>query len=182
MNNNKWIIPILLAAALAAGSISGCGSTPSGQGVQIIEDMNDAQFNKLKLYLGLGVKITATRLLDEKQITKEELQQAKMALVTLKSKPVIDGAASFIQKSLLEAGLKKPEIELLLVVVEQEILLRGPIGWIDEETGGLKLSDRTKQLLDVVISALDAAGTVTYTEVQEANTLEAELNGKIINR
>jgi hypothetical protein len=180
MERKHWIGPAILALALMGGAISGCVSTGDGHGVQAIEQMSELDFSKWKLYLTLGTKIGANRLLAEGAVTAEELEIAATALETLRDQTVVPGATSLIQPALREAGLTNDEVELLLLIVEQELLSRGALEWVNPETGLFELSPRTKDLLTVVAGALRSATSVTSEEVESGQQLEAEFQGQII--
>lgn len=170
MKRKNLFGPAVLALVLAGGAISGCVSTDDGQGVAAIESMSDLEFSKWKVYVSLGVKIGANRLLDEGQVTEEELNTAADVLETVRDQPLFPGATSIIMPALKDAGLTNDEVELLLFIVEQELLSRGALDWVGED-GLVALSPRTKELLTAVASALRAADVVTASEAQYAETL-----------
>jgi len=181
MERKKWIAPTILVLALAGGALSGCVLTGDGeQGVEFIEGMTDLEFSKWKIYIQLGVKVGANRMLEEGTVTEEELDIAAAALEAVRDEPIIPGAASLIMPALAEAGLTNDEVQLLLLIVEQELLSRGALEWVDPETGVISLSPRTKELLTVVADSLRAAELLTDEEFEQGLVLEAEYNGKII--
>jgi len=177
----KWIGSLALIAVLAAAPLSGgCVSSGNGQGVQTIEQMSELDFNKWKLYIQLGVKIGANRALAEGTVTVKELEIAATAIETVRDQSGIPGTQSFIKDALKKAGFKNDEIELLLVIVEQELIARGALGWLNPTTGVVEWSPRTKDLLTLVAGSLRAATTVTEQEVNQGTGLEAQFQAKLL--
>ena len=177
----KWITPLALVAVLGAASLSGCVSTDGGKGVQALEQMSELDYNKWKLYIQLGVKIGANRLLEEGTVTAGQLEIAATALETVRDQTGIPGTKSFVKDALADAGLNNDEIELLLVIVEQELIARGALDWINPETGVIEWSPRTKDLLTLVAGSLRSAATVTEQEKSQGTQLEAEFKGNIVS-
>jgi len=177
---NKLIAPLVLIVALGSASLVGCVSTGGGNGIQAIEQMSDLDFNKWKLYLQLGVKIGANRLIDEGAVSAEEVELTATVLETLRDQSVVPGGKSFIKDALEKSGLTNDEIELLLVIVEQELISRGALDWLDPTTGLVAWSPRTKDILTIVAQALRSTAVVTVEEVEEAQRLEAQYNGKLL--
>ena len=175
MDKKKLIAPITLALVLGIGAISGCVSTGEGQGIEMLEEMTDLEYSKWKMYLQLGVKIGANRLLEEGLVTAEDLELAAVALETLRDQNFMPGVESAVSQALADAGMTNDEVTFLLVVMEQELKARGALDWINPETGILELSPRTKELLTVIANALRAAGTVTSGEVVEHKLLSDEV-------
>ena len=66
------------------------------------------------------------------------------------------------------------------MIVEQELISRGALDWINPETGLIEWSPRTKEMLTIVANALRSAATVTNDEVEQGKQLEAQFNGKIL--
>lgn len=180
MSKKKWIAPLVLAIMLGGASLSGCVSTDGGKGIQALEQMSELDFSKWKLYIQLGVKIGANRLLEEQAVSAEDLELAATAIETARDQTAVPGTKSFIKDALAEAGLKNDEIELLLVIVEQELIARGALDWINPETGLVEWSPRTKEMLTIVANALRSATAVTAVEVEQGKQLEAQFNGKIL--
>ena len=165
---NKFILPIFLALPLLAISCTSTGSiTP-------IEEMTENDYAKWRLYLQLGVKIGANRLLQEEIATEEEMTLAANALEALRDQSIASGATSLIEPALRNAGLNNDEVVFILLVVEQELLSRGALEWINQSTGMLELSPRTKELLTVVAEALRSAIIVTPAEASQANQMNAD--------
>lgn len=159
MKKKKWLTSAMLVLVLAGGSISGCTSTNGSgeQSIEALEAMTDLEFNKWKLYVQLGVKIGANRLLAEEIATESELELAATVLETLRDQTIIPGTTSAISGALESAGLTNDEVQLLLLIVEQELVSRGALDWISPETGTIALSPRTKELLTVLAEALRTA-------------------------
>lgn len=175
----KWIIPLALVAAVGVASLSGCAGPGGTQGVQALEEMSDLQFSKWKMYVQLGVKIAANRLLSEGVVSVQDLELAATALETVRDQSGIPGTKTFIQDALKDVGLTNDELELVLVLVEQELLSRGVLDWINPETGVVEWSPRTKDLLTTVASSLRSAATVTPQEAEQGAVLREEFNGKL---
>ena len=174
MRKKKWIAPLILALALAGGSISGCVTTDSGeQGIEALEGMSEYQYGKWKLYIQLGVKIGANELLEDEIVTEEELDLAASALEMIMSQPVTVGATTLVGPALEEVGLNSDEIELLLLIVEQELLSRGAMDWMSSN-GTVALSPRTVEILTLVADALRAASVITEEEMQQGMMLQEE--------
>lgn len=173
MNRKQIIGPVILALLIGIGAMSGCVSTDDGeQGVEALESMSDAEFNKWQLYITLGTKIGANQLLEGDLVTEEELAIAATTIETVRDQSVVPGATSFIVPALQDAGLNNDEIELLMLIVEQELLARGALDWVDPDTGVVDFSPRTQEILTSVANALRAASVVTDEEVQQGMTLE----------
>ena len=179
--NKKWIGPMIIALALAGGGISGCLTTGDGsQGIEVIEGMTDAQFTNWKLYIQLGIKVGTNRMVQEGMVTQEDLNLAALTLEAVRDQPITPGATAIIAPALEEAGLTGPEVELLVAILEQELLSRGALDWIDPETGLIAFSPRTKELLTAVAAGLRSTDELTDSELEEGKALEAEYNGKLI--
>ena len=182
MDMKKWIAPLALIAVLGAASLSGCASTDGGKGVQALEQMSELDYNKWKLYIQLGVKIGANRLLQEGTVSVQDLSIAATAIETVRDQTGVPGTKSFIQDALKDAGLTNDEVELLLVIVEQELLARGALDWLNPETGVVEWSPRTKDLLTLVAGSLRTATTAPQAdEVRQGQQLEQQFNGKLIS-
>jgi hypothetical protein len=92
----KKFVPILLMLALFSGAISGCMSTSDGeQGIEALEAMTDVEYNKWKLYLQLGTKIGANRLLASETVTEGELELVATTLETVRDQSIVPGTTSF---------------------------------------------------------------------------------------
>jgi len=180
MNRSKYIGPAVLALILAGGALSGCASTDSGQGIEAIEQMSELDYNRWSLYVQLGVKIGANRLLEEGVVTEDELEITAVALETIRDQDFVPAGSSLVQTALQDVGLTSDEIELLLLIVEQELTARGALDWVNPDTGMVELSDRTEALLTMVADALRSATLVTDTESEQGQVLEAEFQGKLI--
>ena len=173
MDRKKLVGPMILALLLGIGlttaSLSGCVSVGGGQGVELIENMSEASFTNLRLYVSLTTKVTASRLIAENLVSAEDVSKAVQAIDIALTSPVIPGASSILKPALEEVGLTGSEIELLLLIVERELLDRGAL-----QVGVVELSPRTKELLQVISAALHAAvnEVVTPEELQELSELE----------
>lgn len=185
LDKKKLIMPAVLAVVLgigvATGSLSGCVATGNGQGVEALESMSETEFAKWRLYISLTTKIASSRLISNGLVKAEDVALAAEALKLLREQPIVEGGTSLIKPVLEDVGLGGSEIELLLLVVEQELLSRGALDYIDPETGLVALSPRTKDVLAVVENSLRAATEeVTQEESQQAQQLETEFRGEIL--
>ncbi len=179
MERKKWIGAAVLALALGVGgALSGCTMLGTGEGgVQAIEEMSELEWSRWKLYIQLGTKIGANRLLAEDLVSEDDLAIAATVLDTLRDQTVVPGATSLIAPALVEAGLTNDEVQLLLLIVEQELLSRGALEWLDPDTGLLALSPRTKELLTLVADALRSASAVSQTELSQGADMDADFSG-----
>jgi hypothetical protein len=182
IERKKLIVPAVLALVLGLGvaisSLSGCVSTGSGQGIELIENMSEASFLKWRLYISLTTKVVASRLADEGLVSREELGLAAQALKLVRDGEVPPdlSVGSLLKPALEKVGLKDSEIELALLVIEQELLQRVPL-IVDPGTGLVQLSDRTKSVLSEMANSLEAAAVqpATPAESKQAAQLQAEL-------
>jgi hypothetical protein len=161
----KSLLIVLAAGLLCMPVISGCATTGDDQGIELIEDMSEAEYAKWQLYVSLGTKIGASRLLEEGIVTATELELAADVIDALQDSVVSAGATSFIVPALQKAGLTSDEIQFVLLVAEQELLSRGALaGVVDPLTGTVSLSPRTKEMLHIIAESLRSA--VKPTEEQ----------------
>lgn len=170
--NNK-MIAVLIMAGVLLGSTIAC-TTTNGNGLKPLEQMSDLDYSKWKLYIQLGVKIGANRLLQEKVVTHDQLYIAAAAIDGVKGEPVAGGAKSLIVPALHKAGFSNDEVEFVLAVAEQELLAHGALNWINPQTNVLELSPRTKEMLGVIADSLRTAGTVTQEEQTNAAHMKAD--------
>lgn len=183
MEKRNWL-PLVLVGVLLAGTpaISGCVTTGDGdQGVKFIEEMSDAEYAKWQLYVSLGVKIGASRLLDEGAVSEEELDLAADAIELAKDSAIVAGATSLIGPALEDVGLTNDEITLVLLIAEQELLAHGALeDYIDPETGLLALSPRTKEMLQIIADSLRSATALTEEEALQGAELEADFGAGLV--
>ena len=175
MGRKKWITIGVLAAVLSAGAVSGCLATGDG-GIQAIEQMSDSDYAKWRLYVTLGVKIGANRLLGEGMVSVDELELIASTLEALRDQSFMQGGQSFILPALREAGLTNDEITLVMLILEQELLEHGALSWIDSDTGLIALSPRTKEVLTDVVVALRSAAVITPAEGKQAMKMNADFS------
>lgn len=147
-----------------------CSTLADGtHGVKPLELMTDMEFNKWKLYIELTTRVGATRLMEQGAISPAELTMAANAIDNIKNQPVDAAAGALIVPALQNAGFTNDEAMLVLLIVEQELLARGALRWINPDTGQLDLSPRTEEVLHVVATALlSVAGAVS--EVYQTTT------------
>lgn len=168
---NLFIV-LVSCIALSSGLVS-CATT-NGNGVKPLEEMTELEYSKWKLYIQLGVKIGANRLLQEGIVTQDQLGIAAAAIDGIQGEPVTGGIKSLIVPALRKAGFENDEVEFILLIAEQELLARGALDWLNPETNILELSPRTKEVLTIVANALRTAGTVTPTEKTQASSMNAD--------
>jgi hypothetical protein len=183
MERRNIVAPAILAAILLGGaSISGCVSTSTGQGIEAIETMTDADYQRFVLYLQLGIKISANRALAEELVTVEDLELAAEALVLIRDGSVVSVAGEgLIAAGLTEVGLTNDEIFLLLEILELELQQRGGLDLTDPVTGQIMLTSRTEDLLTIIADTLlESTQPVTEQEIEEGMTLQEEFNGQLI--
>lgn len=176
----KKLAILVLGLVCAFGTMQGCSSTGEGQGIQALEQMPEVDYSKWKLYIQLGVKISANRLLREGSVTAKELELVATAIETARDQTVIPGATGIIKPALDKIGFTNDEVELVLMVAEQELLSRGALNWINPTTGVVDLSPRTKDILTVVASSLRAATKVTEEEHQQNAQLQDQFGYRFV--
>jgi len=172
----KMIAMLVLVGALLVGSSIACISSGNGSGVKPLEQMTELEYSKWKLYIQLGVKISANRLLEEGVVTHDQLNIAAGVIDGIKGEPVTGGAKSLIVPALRKAGFHNDEIEFILVVAEQELIARGALDWLNPETNIIELSPRSKEMLTVVADALRTAGVVTEQEKAQSSQMKADFS------
>jgi len=151
-------------------ALSGCVSTGGEQGLETLETMTEADYQRLKLYSTLGVKIAANRLVQEGTVSAADLTLAADLLDSIKSTPAMGGAELLIEDLLADSGLTSTEVEALLQIVVFELQARGVFDNLG--IGGLvELSPRTEDFIDSMIDAVRSAGTVSQEELQEAHAM-----------
>lgn len=173
---NRFLTTLCLLACLGCGTyaISVACTTTGGNGVKPLEEMTELEYSKWKLYIQLGVKIGANRLLQEGIVSTGQLNVAAGAIEAIKGEPVVGGAKSLIIPALRNAGFNNDEVEFILLVAEQELLARGALEWLNPETNVFELSPRTQEVLDIIAAALRSAGTVTPAEQDQAHQMNAD--------
>lgn len=168
---NKQIFAILgILSVIAIGSCIACQSNGS---IKPLEEMTELEYSKWKLYIQLGVKIGANRLLKEQVVTTGELGTAAAVIDGIKGEPVTGGIKSLIMPALAKAGFQNDEVEFVLLIAEQELLARGALDWINPETNVLELSPRTVEVLGIISASLRSASVVTEEEASSAAELNA---------
>jgi hypothetical protein len=169
----------LLAGALVLGGLivaSGCLSTNADGEVVLesLEEMSELEFSRTSQYIYLGTKIGASRLIESGELSAGTAEAVADVLEGLIGEPVLEFAGGFITDLVAEqVELTGDELMLLLLIVEQELLTRGGATWVDEETGEVRLTERTEDVLLLVADALrSAAGGVTPEEEGQHAALE----------
>jgi len=171
--SKNLICVLAIASVLSLGSIVSCTSTGNGDGIKPLEQMTELEYSKWKLYIQLGVKIGANRLIEEGVVTTQQLGIAAAAIDGLRDQAVTGGAKSLIVPALEKAGFKNDEVQFILLIAEQELIARGALDWINPQTNLLELSPRTKEMLGIIADALRSAGTVTPSEQTRASQMNA---------
>lgn len=166
----KMMIVLALAGVLSTGFVS-CTSTG---GVKPLEQMSELEYSKWKVYIQLGVKIGANRLVQEGVVTTEQLGIAAAAIDGIKGEPIAGGAKSLIVPALRKAGFNNDEVEFVLLIAEQELIARGALDWVNPVTNVFELSPRTLEVLGIIANSLRTAGTVTAEEQTQAQQMKAD--------
>lgn len=161
----------LVALPIAPIALSGCATTPGGeQGLETLENMSEADYNRLKLYSTLGVKIAAHRLVEEGTVSADDLTLAADVLDAVKSTPITGGAELLVEQLLADSGLTSTEIEALIQIVAFELQARGVFDNLDED-GLIRLTPRTEDFVDSLIGAVRSAASVSEEEFAEADAM-----------
>jgi hypothetical protein len=168
---NKLSVILAFVAVLGIG-FTGCVSS-GGNSVKPLEQMTELEYSKWKLYIQLGVKIGANRLVEEGVVTTEQLGIAAAIIDGLRDQPVAGAGKSLIVPALQKAGFNNDEVEFILLVAEQELMARGALDWLNPETNILELSPRAKEVLALIADALRTAGKVTENEQTQASKMNA---------
>lgn len=168
MKNFVCIALLALLCGQASMSCSGPGS------IKQIEEMSDLEYSKWSLYIQLGVKIGANRLVQEGVVTTSQLNVAAGVIEGIGGEPIAGGVKSLILPALQKAGFQNDEVEFILLVAEQELLARGALEWINPQTNVLELSPRTLEILKIVANSLRTAGVVTSAEANQASQMKAD--------
>lgn len=170
----------IFAALVCVLTVIGCMST-NGQGaIKPLEQMSDVEYTHWKLYIELGVKIGAHRLLTEKIVTQNQLVMVATVVDSVVTTPLEAGATSLLIPALQKAGFNNDEATLVIMVVDQELMSRGALKWVDPATGLVSLSPRTKEVLGLVSSALRTAGNVSEDEHAKAVSMGADFGQVMI--
>lgn len=173
-NSLKTLIAALCLTGIVCVASSGCNG--AGVNIKPLEQMTELEYSKWKLYIQLGVKIGANRLIQEEITTREQLNIAATVIEGISSKPVTAGAKSLIIPALEDAGFNNDEVQLILLIAEQELLARGALDWINPETGLLELSPRTREVLSIIAGSLRTADKVTPAEKNQSEEMKADFS------
>jgi hypothetical protein len=168
----KKLLSIVMVAFLVTTPlyVSSCISTGGEQGVETLESMPEADYQRLKLYSTLGVKIAANRLVEEGTVSTEDLEIAADVLDAIKTTPIMGGGQLLVSELLEGSGLTSTEIEALIQIVVFELEARGIFDQLGD--GGLiNLAPRTEDFVDALIDSLRSAGTVSQEELAEAHAM-----------
>jgi hypothetical protein len=176
--NWKTIGILGIVGVLAIGSISGgCLTSGGGHGVEALEQMSPAEFENWKLFITLGVKVGARRLLDEGVVSLTDLETAAEVFDGVATSEILPGATSILEGPLEEAGFTNDEAKLVLLIVERELLSRGGLnGVLDPETGLLHLAPRTQEVLKLTATSLRSVTTITPDEFRQAEQMHADFS------
>jgi hypothetical protein len=176
MKLKVWWLSLLMATIPVAMTATSCTSTSGGQqGVESIEDLSEEEYQRWKLYIDLGVKVGARRLLTEGAVTKKELKTAATAIRAVANGPVQAGTESILRSALEDAGFTNEEAMLIILIAENELKSRGALEGVLNGEGLVTLSPRTKEILNVIADSLEAA-RVTPTEQQIFEELHQSYN------
>lgn len=184
MEKKQLITPAILAVMLLGGaSISGCVTTDEGQGIESIEAMSEADYQRFMLYLELGVKIAANRALEDGLVTEQELRDTSDALLLITHADALPAAGTGVfATALKEMGVSNDEVLLILDIVKLELQQRGGMDFIDPVTGEIDLTPRTESLLLMLAETLVEVTLEepTAEEVEQGKMLQQEFNGMMI--
>ena len=176
----KWkaIATLSIVGVLAVGAISGgCLTSGGGQGIEALEQMSPAEYDNWKLFITLGVKVGARRLLDEGIVSLTDLETAAEVFDGVASSEILPGATSLLEGPLEEAGFTNDEAKLVLLIVERELLARGGLsGVLDPESGLLHLAPRTQEILKLTATSLRSVTTITPDEFRQAEQMHADFS------
>src|SRR5690348_7731283 len=107
----KKLIALMMCLCLF-GSFVAC-STTGGNSVKPLEQLTELEYSKWKLYIQLGVKIGAHRLLQEGVVNTDQLNVAAGVIDGIQGEPITGGAKSFIIPALHKAGFNNDEVEFI---------------------------------------------------------------------
>lgn len=175
--NRKRLITFGLLALLAIPAMSGCVLTGTGQGIENIEEMEEADYQRFRMYLRLSVKILAERLLVEEVVTSDELDNVATVIALAGHAPITGAIDSLIADTLTDSGFTGSEIMLIAVLIDDQLFGEGRFGTFVSPDGTLFLSDRTAELLlDVGISIAEVSvgKSVTDAETQQHKNLSTQ--------
>jgi hypothetical protein len=120
--------------------------------------MSDLEYSRMSQYIYLGTKIGVARLIESGELSVDTTEAVAGTLEGLVGQSILELAGGFITDAVVsDVELTSDELMLLLLIVEQEILARGGATYIDVETGGVRLTERTEDLLLLVADALRSA-------------------------
>lgn len=167
----KLLIIGLIALPVVPVALSGCTTTQDGEhGLKRLEEMSQSEYDRLKLYSTLGVKIAANRLVQEGVVSAEELLAAATALEAIKTTPVLGGPELFISDLLTNSGLTSTEAQALLELVVFELRDRGVLDVLNLD-GTIQMAPRTSDFVDALIAAVKTAAVVTPEELRSAQAV-----------
>lgn len=166
VNKSVTAFVLTLGALLGGtGLITSCSSTSQGNGFVAVEKLSEQDFNKWKLYVELGVKIGANRLLEEGVVKKDELTKIADSIDLVLTQPATSVGELLLSKALLNSGVSSDEIKLIVLIAESEIVNRN--GYVYVNTDGIvNLTPRTRDLLMAVSHALRVAGKAPVTNAE----------------
>jgi len=151
------IVGSILLGLLIFGAtvpMQGCATTP-------VDQMTQEQFDGLDKWVGLLGRATASRLIREEVVSREELCQISVVVLDIVEDPV-NTAGSLVSGPLVEAGFTEEELLIVLTLMEDVIRTRFDFGTIFDENGNEFLSERSQQILTTAANAIcwEAIGEV----------------------
>jgi hypothetical protein len=140
----------------------GCVSTGNGDGVELIENMDQDRFDNVLGYIETGVRVAATQLLQRTDVSAEILTAVANALEDTANKDavtVVGGILSDVaDRVLTEFNVPGEAIVAGLRLVEDQVNFGDNLN----EDGSFPLSDRTKELINAVAQGIhDGVDRVT---------------------
>lgn len=149
---------------------SACITTEDGK-VIALDSMSQADYDKWRLYVSLGVKIGTNRLVHDGVIDRAKLEQVADRIEETVKNPVLPGTKSLLRPILEDTGLLEDEITLVLLVAENEII---GSGGLNDYT--IVLSPRAKEVYLLIAGALRASEVVTEEELRMSEELGREFD------
>ena len=157
---------------------SSCISTGDGQSLASLEEMTDVEFSRLQLFVSLGVRVGANRLVTEGVVDPLILNVvADVVEEVATSTSIVGSVSEVLAARLVGLGLTADEIQLLFLLAEQAIAERGGFTFIDVDGQSL-LSERSQSILLTIAAALRQP-LVTAFEFDEAQRLGADFSFEV---
>jgi|APGre2960657404_1045060.scaffolds.fasta_scaffold07590_7 hypothetical protein len=171
-------IAFIALSIFSLATIPSCHSSANGNGLTAVEDLSENDFNKWKLYVELGVKIGANRLIEEQKVSREELTKVSDAMDLVLTQPATTVGQMLLQKALIDSGIHNDEIRLILAIAENEIISRSGYQYVNLD-GIVNLTPRTRELLMAISFSLRTAGKAPVTSAEKAYIQKVKASASI---